>query len=155
MSCFLTLSSRSRRRSAADATVSPLTAAPGSGVGYRKNRSSSGLFAGTALRTPSAVQAARSIISQNSVNDHCQRRPLSTGAPPLLHILLKQTLPLTRSERSIGMDRAEATVLGCHLASIASSCVRSSLCVVSCVACRRQYPHSQGSCCGIRRSIRS
>ena len=30
-----------------------------------------------------------------------------------------------RSERLIGIDRAEATVLGCHLASIASSCVRS------------------------------
>ena len=41
---------------------------------YRKNRSSSGWFAGTALRTPSAVQAARSTISQNSVNGHLQRR---------------------------------------------------------------------------------
>jgi uncharacterized protein YegL len=41
---------------------------------YRKNRSSSGWFAGTALRTPSAVKAARGIISQNSVNGHLQRR---------------------------------------------------------------------------------
>ena len=49
---------------------------------YRKNRSSSGWFAGTALRTLSAVQAARSVISQNSVNEQCQRRRPRGGAPP-------------------------------------------------------------------------
>jgi hypothetical protein len=39
-------------------------------VSYRLNRSSSERFAGTALRTPSAVQTARVTISQNSVNGH-------------------------------------------------------------------------------------
>ena len=66
---------------------------------YRKNRSSSDWFAGTALRTPSTVQAARSTISQNSVNGQFQRRRPPRRGAARLHTASKQTLPLTRCDR--------------------------------------------------------
>ena len=61
----------------------------------------------------------------------------------------------TRSDRSNGIARAELAVLGCQRSWRACSTVRLSWWVTPWAAWRRRYPHSHGSCWGMRRRCRS
>jgi hypothetical protein len=112
------LSAADRRRRDG-VTTPPGVTVPG--VVYRMNRSSRGWFAGTALRTPRAVQTARVNISQNSENGHHQRwRPPRRGAATYLQWRYRQTFcsrRLTTNNRSRSPASRELVVARLWLAN--------------------------------------